>query len=313
MKDFLKQKEIINLCDKNYQSIIDLQNVVGLGLGEKYINNKNTYEKCIHVLVKKKLTPDLIHTDNLIPKIYKGLKTDVIEFGIPKLCFSTGRSRPLQGGYSIGPKAIEGYTGTLGCIVFKNTKKGKEYFALSNNHVLAGGNKFPIGLQITQPGADDFGIASEDLIGVLYNFIPVKFIGLIKPYENYVDCAIAKLTNFSLASRRIQEIGNVKGISKAYINLEVIKIGRTTDLTEGKVNTIGTTIKIKFGKFKSAIFKDQIVSDNFVKGGDSGSLLLNKENKAVGLVFALVEGKCISNNIQRVLDSLNVSIYSEEK
>jgi len=57
------------------------------------------------------------------------------------------------------------------------------------------------------------------------------------------------------------------------------------------------------------------VADLQSAGGDSGSLVLDEENRAVGLLFAGSEKYTIINQINHVLDQLGVSLVTgkEEK
>jgi V8-like Glu-specific endopeptidase len=56
-----------------------------------------------------------------------------------------------------------------------------------------------------------------------------------------------------------------------------------------------------------ALFSDQIVADLKSQGGDSGSLVLNEQNEAVGLLFAGSDRSTILNRIQNVMDKLNIT------
>ncbi|MDI9567293.1 MAG: hypothetical protein QM219_00115, partial [Bacillota bacterium] len=55
---------------------------------------------------------------------------------------------------------------------------------------------------------------------------------------------------------------------------------------------------------------DQAVADLQSAGGDSGSLVLDGENNAVGLLFAGSEKYTIINQINHVLDQLGVSLVT---
>jgi len=59
---------------------------------------------------------------------------------------------------------------------------------------------------------------------------------------------------------------------------------------------------------ESAIFKDQFVSSSFSKPGDSGSLVLDEENNAIGLLFAGSDKATVCNVITNVFKALDVEL-----
>ncbi|MGL5244837.1 MAG: hypothetical protein ACRC7R_06640, partial [Sarcina sp.] len=126
---------ILWICKNRYKNFLCLKNVVGLGLGNKYINNENTNKLCIQILVRKKEPLCKLRCSDIIPKEYMNICTDVFEIGNIETYALTNRIRPVQGGYSIGP-TNRFYSGTFGCIVERGFGSNMEYFLLSNNHVL---------------------------------------------------------------------------------------------------------------------------------------------------------------------------------
>ena len=302
--DINLQNNIIDIAENNYHFLKSLENVLGVGLGFKTINYQVTDEPCIHVLVQRKIDESFIlDSKNIIPKEYMGIKTDVLEIGNPKFRSLTDKVRPLEGGYSIAP-SISSSAGTLSCIVTKlDSDNRRNFYILSNNHVLADQGDIPLETPILQPAKRDGG-KLEDIIAFLSEFIPLEF-SFEEPYPiNYVDAAIAKITDEKLISTLIGYIGNVKGVDDAIPNTFVKKSGRTTGYTEGIITTTNVTIDLSGGTFKQ-----QILADLKNSHGDSGSLLLNENNKAVGLLF---EGKgdtiAIASPIKNVLTALNVKL-----
>lgn len=102
------ESNIEDISQNYYKYLMSLKNVTGVGLGYKKINNIDTKEPCIHVLVEKKVDDKYISLNNLIPKNYLGIKTDVIQSGTFKL-LSTNldeyddikipyKVRPIHGG-----------------------------------------------------------------------------------------------------------------------------------------------------------------------------------------------------------------------
>jgi hypothetical protein len=61
---------------------------------------------------------------------------------------------------------------------------------------------------------------------------------------------------------------------------------------------------------KELYFIDQLVTSALSRPGDSGSLLLDQENRAVGLLFAGSETVSICNRLQNVSQLLGVEVES---
>ena len=311
------ESNILDISHNYYKYFMSLENVNGIGLGFKKINGINTKELCIHALVEKKISKQYLPKNCIVPKTYMGIKTDVIERG--KVIAHTGvnedfKIRPLQGGSAI---SIEYFnfgkhnvsTGTLGCIVTKKKKSfGRDYFILSNNHVIADANNAPIGTPIIQP---QYKTGNEETVAYLSDFIKIDFAGFFYEPVNYVDVAIARVTKKSLISNKIFGIGVIKGSSNADLGLKVKKVGMKTGLTEGEITTIGVTEEQLFeNRTKRAIFKDIIVSDIYSRSGDSGSCVLNKNNEIIGILTGGNQTSTSINDINIVLEKLHIDIYT---
>jgi len=122
----------------------------------------------------------------------------------------------------------------------------------------------------------------------------VKFDTLQEP--NHVDAAIAKLWEPQRHKAVIPLIGAVRGyVNKQDISLgeAVRKFGRTTGYSEGTVFSIYLDIWIRYDRTgQLAFFQNQILIEpalpqfaKFVSKGDSGSLLVDANQHALGLVF----------------------------
>lgn len=133
--------------------------------------------------------------------------------------------------------------------------------------------------------------------------VPVRIEALAT--DNEVDGAIARPTE--QITDNIVSIGVPNGIKDAEIDLPIKKYGRTTGFTVGTVRQIGATVNVTYGT-KVATFINQIVTTNISQGGDSGSLVLTEDNKAVGLLFAGSTLSTIVNPIRTVLEKLNVTL-----
>ncbi len=238
------------------------------------------------------------------------MKTDVVETGrIQALQTRTGRWRPAPGGVSIGHYRIT--AGTLAAVA----RRAGVRMVLSNNHVLANANAAAIGDPILQPGPYDGG-TDRNRIATLDVFVPVVFdgfldwllslFGIARPVRNVVDAALAKPLNDADVSDEILEIGTVSGTASGAIGMPVKKSGRTTGLTEGKITAVAATVRVFYGLTRTARFRDQLVASALSQGGDSGSLIVDADDRAVGLLFAGSSNTTILNPIGEVEHLLGI-------
>ncbi|MCU0450725.1 MAG: S1 family peptidase [Bernardetiaceae bacterium] len=288
------------------EALMARNGVIGVGLGHKIKKGKNTGDACITVLVETKLDKSAVSAANLVPETLGKYKTDVVEIGYvvaQSEITLRNRVRPVLGGYSVGHFRIT--AGTIGCVV-KDAVPAlgvtNRYYILSNNHVLANSNAAMVGDAILQPGPFDGGANPADRIGTLARFVPINFSA---GANNTVDCALAEV-NFGDASREIFWNGYVKGTVPATVGLAIQKTGRTTGHTTGQVTAINATINVNFGESGTARFINQIVAGAMSAGGDSGSLVIDQDNRAVGLLFAGSTASTIINPIAAVLSQLNI-------
>ncbi len=318
------------------EDLMARENVVGVAVGHKVIRGQETDEKCIVVFVEQKLSLDDLRKRDRVPPSLDGVRTDVVETGRfkalalsePLTVSRTTRIRPAPGGVSIGHVKVT--AGTLGVRAIRH---GVGPVILSNNHVLANGNDASPGDLILQPGPIDGGRA-EDAIAKLTDFVPIAFterqlgpLGrflewLLSPVlaraglglqrlpsnqTNQVDCAIARPLDEADVSAEILEVGHVAGVREAELGMRVKKSGRTTGLTEGRITAVDAVVEVDYGG-KTAVFRQQIVADAMSKGGDSGSLVLDEKNRAVGLLFAGSTRTTLMNPIGTVLKLLDLSL-----
>ena len=220
------------------------------------------------------------------------------------------RLRPALGGYSVGHYKITAGTIATACYErsdYLSSRPGS-FYLLSNNHVLANSNAASIGDPILQPGPYDGGIYPRDVIARLKRYIPIKFhSGTARPL-NYVDAAIAE-GNLRDLSREIYWIGYVdRTYSAPSVGLAVEKTGRTTGFRTGRITNINATVDVNYGGGRIARFARQIVTTNISAGGDSGSLVLNRQEGALGLLFAGSSTRTIVNNIALVQNLLKIRL-----
>lgn len=328
------------LLEKHRFSLLKRANVVGVGIGYKQIDRKYTREPALVILVDKKVPAHALNRQEAVPKQIGGLPTDVVEIGeVALLNERLLKERPARPGLSIGHYKVS--AGTFGAVVKDNLTKEK--LILSNNHVLANvtngkDGRSKAGDSILQPGAYDGG-GVDDRIAALYRFVPVKritqesdcpvaagiektgniFLRLARPnYElrllkkffniNYVDAAVALPDAPGLVKEEILGIDKIEGVAEAELGQKVIKSGRTSGLTVGKVTAYKVTLKVTLSAQEEAWFSDQVIADMLSRPGDSGSLVLTTEKKAVGLLFAGSAEYSIFNQLKHVFELLKVHL-----
>jgi hypothetical protein len=216
-------------------------------------------------------------------------------------------TRPVPIGVSTG-NAGECSSGTIGARV----KSGTTTYALSNNHVYALENRAAIGSNVLQPGRYDLNCASGSnaFLGKLRKFVSINFS---TSANNRVDAAIAAASTANLGkSTPSSGYGTPRATTvAAALNQAVKKYGRTTGLTTGSVVGLNATVNVSYSR-GTARFVGQIVikgKGQFSRAGDSGSLIVNSNNRPVGLLFAgSSTGYTFANRIGDVLSALSVSI-----
>lgn len=228
--------------------------------------------------------------------------------------WNQSRQRPLLIGTSVGHFRIT--AGTLGCFV--RARKGGAVRILSNNHVLADENRGRKGDAVIQPGQFDGGKKSKDAVGA-----PDSFVRLARAGANLVDTALATVKNgIEFDGQTLQGIGRLNGLGGTLVDIgeEVHKVGRTTDATNGRVTAFELDNVVVGYDLGNLRFDDQIEIEGagagpFSQGGDSGSLIVDADRRAVALLFAggdqggsNGQGLTYGNPIGKVLEALNAEL-----
>lgn len=316
-----------------------LPNVIGVGIGHKRKGQQDTDELAVIFFVEKKVPAGALGVDQVIPKRIGRVPTDVIEVGEVRFLGRTKKFRPAPPGVSVGHYKVT--AGTFGAVV--RDRESGALLILSNNHVLANASdgedgRAQVGDPVYQPGSYDGG-TEDDIIGRLERFVPIyryskevecsfaalgvkaanAVIQAFRPQYrlrlerrgmvNIVDCAVARPLDAGLITPEILEVGRVAGIAEAQPGLQVKKSGRTTGLTRGRVTAVRVTLNVTMGHSSDVVrFQEQIMAELKSAPGDSGSLVLDPENRAVGLLFAGSNDYSVCNPIRLVLDELGVDM-----
>jgi hypothetical protein len=312
--------------ENNNEFLLSRQGVIGTAIGEKWLNGKPTGEEAVLVFVEKKHKAESIINkstlkqfteEDLVPPEIDGVKTDVIEVGKIVKHNYRGKVRPIRPGFSVGHE--ETTAGTIGGIF---TDSDGDLVILSNNHVLANENNAKIGDLIYQPGPADNKQNMKD-IGWQEPIVGLPYIATLKRFaeiqkaNNTHDSAIAKIHPRVIQSGLINQLypqinSKLTGFNNATVGMQVQKCGRTTGYTTGRVLGVNASFGVQYD-LGEAKFNKCIVMSGMSKGGDSGSLILDMDERAVGLLFAGSNKITLANPIEIVRDYYGLQLPEDER
>ncbi|RAS68537.1 hypothetical protein C8D87_102606 [Lentzea atacamensis] len=296
--------------------------VIGVDIGEKYTGGRPTGRAAIVVYVCAK-GPD--HPQQ-IPAEVSGVPTDVVAESIVLHRARITRAadvRPvgverhpvLRGGISIGPArsfrvvppevpTAGEYViaGTLGAFVVTNDEPGK-VLGLTTFHVGCVDDSWSVGDEFVHPSRVDGGIPGADQVAVL---------------DRAALAGSVSAAGLRMGARpfraEILDIGAVTGTARATIGSTVRKRGRTTELTYGVIASTDATLRLDFGDGLGVrTLRDQVrvhSSERFGDQGDSGAVLVDADNRVVGLYVAGSGSTGFANPIEPVLRQLDVELLT---
>jgi hypothetical protein len=204
--------------------------------------------------------------------------------------------------------------GTLGGFVRLDTG---EIALLGANHSLAASNRATIG--------DAIGVLSSDqsaAVAKLHAFVPLLYSPPnAKPGEggvvfNELDAAVAILNlNVNYTPRFSPEL-NVSpptGVGVPTIGDRVFKVGRTTGVTVGTVETVSCIlgpIHFESGNcwFRGLFEIRGVGGTRFSDSGDAGALVVREDGVVIGVLFAGTDTSSYASPIETVLDAFNCSM-----
>lgn len=204
----------------------------------------------------------------------------------------------IVGGISGAHANLAGQSGTIGYFCTRRSvlPRRREVYLLSNSHVFADLRKKGIDEAdvIMQPSPGE--PSSNRPVGTLVDFSSLKFEDDAQD-ANHVDAAIARLWGAQPHKPVIPFVGAVKGyveMKDVEIGEAARKFGRTTGYTEGRVLSVHFDVRVRYDRTgQTAFFRDQLLVEpdaprfpRFVAKGDSGSLLVDARQHAIGLIFA---------------------------
>ncbi len=289
----------------NRDEIRQLPGIQGTAIAWKMVAGKETKIRVLRVYVRKKIAKIDLRAVEIVPPIIAtgegNLPTDVVEVGeIHALLDRTQKWRPPMGGISIGALMVT--AGTLGVPECK--LNGIPGHFLTNAHV--GGPLWlgaKLGDTVLQPGPLDGG-KPEDAIGTLAITTNIIFDS---QSANSIDAAAVKAT--IPIAKYILGMPAWGGTALVSLDSKIKKSGRTSGNTEGHVDGVDGDILVTYGGGLTARFVGQLSSPDLgVRGGDSGSAVLDEAGHVVGLVFAGGGGLSFFNPIAPILALLGITI-----
>ncbi len=198
-----------------------------------------------------------------------------------------GMLRPLTIGSSVGHHRVT--CGTLGAFV--RCGESGDICMLSNNHVLANEGQCRKGDVVLQQGSLDGGVMPDNRVARLERWTRFSTRG-----KHLVDAAIAVLDDemeYYATTMRGRPQTDLAGVRRRILEPDDIvwKVGRTTGFTKGVVTAIELDDVVVEYDMGDVTFDDQIEIAGvrgtlFCDGGDSGSLIVDADDKACALLFA---------------------------
>jgi endonuclease G len=289
--------------------------VVAVDYGLRERDGQILEERVLRVHVQQKLPRTELEARGIpeVPDSIRGLKTDVLEATYrPQLWWGApavrpvadprlARADPLRGGISISNERQHS-AGTLGGKVVD--RRTGSAMILANWHVLAGDWVAQPGQRIYQPGRLDGGTAADTVATLTRHAM-----------SSGLDAAVADLDGTRQLVNDQLHVGPVRGVGTATLGMEVVKSGRTTGITNGRVTGVDGVAQITYAGVRRLIRMVVTISplrdDEVSRPGDSSSLWLARETRhAVGLHFAGsdVPERALANDVQPVLTALDVDL-----
>jgi len=312
--------------------LLAIAGVVGVDIAEKVTAGEGTGQLGITVYVRAKHPANRLRRADLIPAELEGVATDVVadEFVLHRALLAKDAEFPaargaerhsvLLGGTSMGPwRSIllsppdaprQGeyvIVGTLGMLVTDRAGNG-QIMGLTTFHAACVDDAWSVGDEMVHPSRVDGGSHPGDVFGTLCR----------AALSGSVDGAAALIAPGRAHSASIVDIGAVTGTSVAVRGSIVRKRGRTTGVTVGTVTSTDATLVLDYRDglgvrvLRNQLRIEAVGGDMMGDYGDSGSVVVDADNRVVGLYFAsnLSGAVAFANPIARVLDELDVDMVT---
>lgn len=284
MNDFAKERQRAQMREMQamlpdvQRELGRLPNVEQVLVGAKEVNGVATEQPAFQVYVRVKKGQTELGPNEIIPKQIGGFPTDVILIEEHSLIEEdTDEYRPLCGGSQLQHSSGTGTLGVMALATAGSLAPVGAPVIVTNNHVAP-----TIGDLVGQPGAPcDSWCCKCCEVGKVVD----------TRSDPLVDVSIATLSAGMRFCHEILERGVIRGwVTAASLTpgQKLFKRGRTTRLTEGRFSIATATVPIT-GRptgVNQIRITAAVAGNPFALGGDSGSIVVDEQNRVVGLLYA---------------------------
>jgi len=212
------------------------------------------------------------------------------------------QNEPILLGCQIQP-LIGDWVGTAGAPVrWSAAANRSKWGILSNWHVIADGQH--LGDPIFQPTRQAADYCAH--LDAYHAPDPA--------HDNVLDVALgdALVEGYHTIADKILSIGKVDpALPPLQPGMQVIKYGRTTELTTGVIQALDAAVRVNYGEWEATFIHQIVVKQTdhpFSAPGDSGSLILTADkNRPAALLFAGGGELTIGNPIPQIMDAFDLS------
>lgn len=280
-------------------------NIVGIGFGEKHIEDVPAGELAVVVLVRRKRAVDDPEMGWCVPRELRGMPTDVVERGPNMISHVSPVNKDERRHRGGGRVDIDRRPwGTFGCTVHWEDASGEIHRSvLSNAHVMVPPRPLvrdedhgPAPARDAEGEVtvyDDHRLARRrEAIAKLSRYVPL--VPMERGY-NLIDGACARVTS-PLVRDGIAGVGPVRGACRPdelRIGTPVYKTGAASSAAaSGRIRLLRTAYVLRTGDYgvsgagTTFVFAEQVVAELHQIGGDSGSVVVDDKGRAVGLCHA---------------------------
>lgn len=135
--------------------------------------------------------------------------------------------------------------------------------------------------------------------------------------RNRVDAALCKLDDdIEVNLNYLDYYGGVTGINElAGVGTLVKKLGRTTGFTNGIITQTNVVVDVQYDggivRFEDQISIEHVeLGKSFSAGGDSGSIIVDENDNAIGLLFAGNDVTTFANSIDNVMSDMGITKFT---
>ena len=286
----------------------------------------------VRLLVERDNSKAMAEADSLAREFPKFVDTRVIgraQSAKPEAARRTFLAEGLYSGASIGH--YRGTPGSIGALVKSRHKKEDWLGVTSAAHVLGRGNQSQKGEQVLAPGPPDGPRTTDAVCGHLERYNLLTHFSQSSPGDNYLCCAdlavvrIAEeceherpgFTSVVDPATRVNGVrlrGSLsQGDAIGRIDEFVYKVGRTSDLTRGRLDLVGVQRQaIQLPDGRVYLYSDVLVvrgtDGEFSQPGDSGALVYTHDFHALGFVIGGAGDLTFVSPVDTCLEELKLEL-----